>query len=169
MATFVRNIAPWMLSACSGRALRKRVKNRYRSDKLDSSRQPGPSEASIIPTPQDVAVSGIESATMTKMTSYINVAGQPTLLSIRPSYSTHIPPPDTKHYNVQEGQLLYLQYVPPRSYCQRCTHAADKSTWWGCGNHIPTVMDDVPDQDRCSCSPQVDVEGKKYPPKAANA
>lgn len=62
--------------------------------------------------PQDVAVSGIESATMTKMTSYINVAGQPTLLSIRPSSSTHIPPPDTKHYNVQEGQLLYLQYAP---------------------------------------------------------
>jgi hypothetical protein len=45
----------------------------------------------------------------------------------------------------------------------------DKITWWGCGNHIPSVMDSVPQTERCTCEPQVDKEGKKYPPKAAKA
>lgn len=44
----------------------------------------------------------------------------------------------------------------------------DKSTWFGCGQHIPSVMDDIPNEQRCSCEPQVEAEGKKYPPKAAN-
>lgn len=69
---------------------------------------------------------------------------------------------------VQESQLLYLPYVFLHVACMD-TNVTDKSTWWGCGNHISTVMDDIPDSDRCTCTPQVDFEGKKYPPKAANA
>ncbi|KAL2214932.1 hypothetical protein M432DRAFT_643160 [Thermoascus aurantiacus ATCC 26904] len=41
-----------------------------------------------------------------------------------------------------------------------------KATWFGCGQHIPTVMDQVPEQDRCRCEPKVEKDGKLYPPKA---
>ncbi|KFY16015.1 hypothetical protein V491_05469 [Pseudogymnoascus sp. VKM F-3775] len=41
-------------------------------------------------------------------------------------------------------------------------------TWWGCGSHIPSVMDNVPEDDRCTCEPKVDVNGTNYPPKAAS-
>ena len=47
--------------------------------------------------------------------------------------------------------------------------STDKVTWWGCGSHIPSVMDSVPESDWCACEPQVEKEGKKYPPKAARA
>jgi hypothetical protein len=30
-------------------------------------------------------------------------------------------------------------------------------------------MDSVPDADRCTCEPQVEKDGKKYPPMAATA
>ncbi|KAF2835675.1 hypothetical protein M501DRAFT_997816 [Patellaria atrata CBS 101060] len=42
----------------------------------------------------------------------------------------------------------------------------DKATWWGCGNHVPSVMDRIPEADRCVCSPKIEREGKAYPPKA---
>lgn len=45
----------------------------------------------------------------------------------------------------------------------------DKVTWWGCGSHIPSVMDSIPEGDWCACTPQVEKDGKKYPPKAAKA
>lgn len=45
----------------------------------------------------------------------------------------------------------------------------DKVTWWGCGSHIPSVMDSIPEGEWCSCTPQVEKDGKKYPPKAAKA
>lgn len=44
-----------------------------------------------------------------------------------------------------------------------------KRSWWGCGNHVPSVMDSVSESDRCDCEPQVEKEGKKYPPKADKA
>jgi hypothetical protein len=41
-----------------------------------------------------------------------------------------------------------------------------KTSWFGCGNHIPGVLDSVPADQLCTCEPKVEVEGKKYPPKA---
>jgi len=41
---------------------------------------------------------------------------------------------------------------------------AEKSTWWGCGNHVPMVLDQVKEEDRCKCEPKVEREGKQYPP-----
>jgi hypothetical protein len=35
--------------------------------------------------------------------------------------------------------------------------------------HIPSVMDPVPEADRCQCGPKVEVEGKQYPRKAEKA
>ena len=58
-----------------------------------------------------------------------------------------------------------------RSGCKRvkANNLVDKVTWWGCGNHIPSVMDSIPESERCACTPQVERDGKKYPPKAAKA
>ncbi|KEQ57573.1 uncharacterized protein M437DRAFT_61227 [Aureobasidium melanogenum CBS 110374] len=54
--------------------------------------------------------------------------------------------------------------------CQKatCTDCGKKS-WWGCGTHIPVVMNPIPSGDRCSCGPKVTVAGQEYPPKAAQA
>lgn len=49
------------------------------------------------------------------------------------------------------------------------TSLSGKRSWWGCGNHIPSIMDTVPEPDRCNCEPKVEVDGSKYPPKAAKA
>lgn len=49
-----------------------------------------------------------------------------------------------------------------KATCDNC----GKSTWWGCGSHVAMVMDSVPEDERCTCEPKVDVGGTKYPPKA---
>ncbi|KAF2495268.1 hypothetical protein BU16DRAFT_434206, partial [Lophium mytilinum] len=49
--------------------------------------------------------------------------------------------------------------------CKKATCSiCQKSTWWGCGNHVPSVMDSVADSERCTCEPKVTKEGKEYPP-----
>lgn len=42
------------------------------------------------------------------------------------------------------------------------TSSLDKKTWWGCGQHVPTVMDKVAEEDRCTCTPKVEKGGKEY-------
>ncbi|KAM3499708.1 hypothetical protein MY10362_007061 [Beauveria mimosiformis] len=42
----------------------------------------------------------------------------------------------------------------------------EKSTWWGCGSHVPMVMDAIPEQERCACDPKIERDGKQYPPMA---
>jgi hypothetical protein len=39
----------------------------------------------------------------------------------------------------------------------------EKQSWWGCGNHVPIVLDRVPAARRCSCEPAITREGKTYP------
>ncbi|KAL2357744.1 hypothetical protein BJ546DRAFT_834914 [Cryomyces antarcticus] len=48
-----------------------------------------------------------------------------------------------------------------KSSCDTCK----KATWWGCGNHVPMVMDPIPEEERCTCEPKIEKEGNKYPPK----
>ncbi|EMF12786.1 uncharacterized protein SEPMUDRAFT_44142 [Sphaerulina musiva SO2202] len=43
-----------------------------------------------------------------------------------------------------------------------------KSTWWGCGSHVPSVMDSINEADRCTCEPKVEKDGKSYPPMGKN-
>ncbi|KEQ84316.1 hypothetical protein M438DRAFT_211304 [Aureobasidium pullulans EXF-150] len=38
-------------------------------------------------------------------------------------------------------------------------------SWWGCGRHIPATMDKVPRDQRCTCGPPLEIDGKMYPPK----
>ena len=89
-------------------------------------------------------------------------------------YTDQLPLHSNQH--VQEGHLRYVPYaallLPPHAHDKRLTGTmlafaiVDKATWWGCGNHVPTIMDSVPEEDRCACEPQVEREGKMYPPMA---
>ncbi|OAA79721.1 hypothetical protein LEL_03207 [Akanthomyces lecanii RCEF 1005] len=49
-----------------------------------------------------------------------------------------------------------------KAACDTCK----KSTWWGCGSHVPMVMDTIPEEERCACEPKVERDGKQYPPMA---
>jgi len=48
-------------------------------------------------------------------------------------------------------------------YLNQIANAAllDKKTWWGCGNHVPMVMDKIPESEWCDCEEgKVEKEGK---------
>ncbi|KAF2770447.1 hypothetical protein EJ03DRAFT_310784 [Teratosphaeria nubilosa] len=47
-----------------------------------------------------------------------------------------------------------------KATCSKC----QKTTWRGCGSHIPSVMDNIPQNEQCTCEPKVERDGKKYPP-----
>ncbi|OAL52116.1 hypothetical protein IQ07DRAFT_586449 [Pyrenochaeta sp. DS3sAY3a] len=47
-----------------------------------------------------------------------------------------------------------------KAACDSC----HKTTWWGCGKHIPGVMSNVPSEQWCQCGPRVEREGQEYPP-----
>ncbi|KAL3487486.1 hypothetical protein BJX62DRAFT_240978 [Aspergillus germanicus] len=51
-----------------------------------------------------------------------------------------------------------------KAICSTC----QKTTWWGCGAHIPAVLDCVPESERCTCTPKVERDGKEYPPKGSH-
>ncbi|KAF4456474.1 Pyroglutamyl-peptidase 1 [Fusarium austroafricanum] len=70
-------------------------------------------------------------------------------------------------HNVQESHLRNLQYVHLHILRSTTKQTLDKTSWWGCGSHIQTVIDNVPEADRCSCEPRVEVGGVSYPPMAA--
>ncbi|KAL5042075.1 hypothetical protein BDW71DRAFT_211533 [Aspergillus fruticulosus] len=63
-------------------------------------------------------------------------------------------------------------YLFPFLFLKMCMKATcstcQKTTWWGCGNHIPAVLDAVPESERCTCEPKVERDGKQYPPKGSN-
>jgi hypothetical protein len=45
-------------------------------------------------------------------------------------------------------------------------YETEKKTWVGCGYHIPSVLDRVPEEQWCTCEPRVERDGKSYPPMA---
>ncbi|KAL2256755.1 hypothetical protein VTK26DRAFT_1178 [Humicola hyalothermophila] len=45
--------------------------------------------------------------------------------------------------------------------CPTCA----KKTWRGCGNHVPSVFANVPEDEWCTCEPKVEINGKSYPPQ----
>ncbi|KAF3050968.1 hypothetical protein E8E11_010503 [Didymella keratinophila] len=47
-----------------------------------------------------------------------------------------------------------------KAACDTC----NKTTWWGCGKHVSGVMNHVPADEWCTCTPRVTVEDKTYPP-----
>ena len=52
-----------------------------------------------------------------------------------------------------------------RGTCSTCSRAS----WFGCGKHIPQVMDRIPESERCTCTPQTERDGKLYPPMTDKA
>ena len=51
-----------------------------------------------------------------------------------------------------------------QSDCISLPAITEGTTWYGCGSHIPSVLDSVPESERCDCGPQVERNGKMYPP-----
>ncbi|CAK7235784.1 hypothetical protein SCUCBS95973_009385 [Sporothrix curviconia] len=47
--------------------------------------------------------------------------------------------------------------------CPTCS----KQSWRGCGNHIPQALSQYKEEEWCTCTPRVEVNGKEYPPAAA--
>lgn len=74
----------------------------------------------------------------------------------------------SNHQDVYESYLFHLPYVPLHIPLPNVLIIADKATWWGCGSHIPAVLDSVPESERCTCTPKVERDGKEYPPKGSN-
>ncbi|KAG9243751.1 hypothetical protein BJ878DRAFT_509340 [Calycina marina] len=46
--------------------------------------------------------------------------------------------------------------------CPTCKN----TTWSGCGNHVPTAFNGIPEPSRCTCVPQIERNGEMYPPQA---
>jgi hypothetical protein len=74
---------------------------------------------------------------------------------------------------VHESNLLNLPYATLFFFFQLSnldplTPLTEKTTWWGCGAHIPAVLDSVPESERCTCTPKVERDGKEYPPKGSH-
>ena len=55
-------------------------------------------------------------------------------------------------------------FLPRHTWCLCLTRLLDKTTWWGCGNHIAGVMESVPSDQWCTCGPRIEKEGHQYPP-----
>ena len=74
-----------------------------------------------------------------------------------------------------KGHRLQLQQVPQtlqrvRKTIAMCRPATcdncKKTSWVGCGLHIPAAMDPVPKDERCTCAHPADsATSKDYPPK----
>ncbi|PNY24815.1 Uncharacterized protein TCAP_05247 [Tolypocladium capitatum] len=72
-------------------------------------------------------------------------------VSPRPAFSRATP--ETPSLAGHAGTSAY-SYTPP----------AEKTSWWGCGTHVASVMDAVPAAERCTCAPAIERAGKTYPP-----
>lgn len=61
--------------------------------------------------------------------------------------------------------MIQWRYITaPRASRVNVDMFADKTTWWGCGKHVAGVMSNVPVEQWCTCGPQVEQQGQKYPP-----
>jgi len=58
----------------------------------------------------------------------------------------------------------YAATLPSRLSTDTSLLLTAKVSWIGCGLHVPRVMDIIPENERCTCGPKVEKEGKMYPP-----
>lgn len=85
----------------------------------------------------------------------------------------------SSHYSdrqhVQQNDLSKLPYVSlsaewprlkfPERQSTLTLNSPEKSTWRGCGLHIPTVMNAVSKDQWCTCVPKTTVGDDEFPPK----
>jgi hypothetical protein len=64
--------------------------------------------------------------------------------------------------------IIKAQHHHPNSFTRDLTIPAGGVTWFGCGSHIPSVLDSIPENQRCGCGPQIERSGKMYPPGGKN-
>jgi len=61
--------------------------------------------------------------------------------------TSSLSPPYLPHFR------LHSSHIQPHLLIHRTDSLKKgKKTWWGCGQHVPNVMDDVPEAERCSVS-----------------
>jgi hypothetical protein len=68
-------------------------------------------------------------------------------------------PPPTASHILARLVVIETLYQP-----SLLTTSIDKRTWFGCGMHVPSVMDSVPKNDWCDCEPKTEKNGTEYPP-----
>ncbi|EER23978.1 hypothetical protein CPC735_053480 [Coccidioides posadasii C735 delta SOWgp] len=50
--------------------------------------------------------------------------------------------------------------------CMQATcSVCEKKTWRGCGQHVPSVMDHIPKDQWCTCTPKTKIGETEFPPK----
>jgi len=69
-----------------------------------------------------------------------------------------------RSHTISTPQPLRIELIVANAHADHIC-CVEKATWWGCGNHVPSVLDQIPEGDRCACEPKVEKEGKMYPPK----
>ncbi|GMM34305.1 hypothetical protein DASC09_016300 [Saccharomycopsis crataegensis] len=61
--------------------------------------------------------------------------------------------------------FLYFQSITNYKMCMPATcNTCDKTTWKGCGLHVPYAMDSIPKSQWCTCK-SADGSLSEYPPK----
>ena len=95
---------------------------------------------------------------------------------------------DSQHHTYIIPIALYRIPQPPKmckaGTCTNCrtsrtfsipstsvanTNSTERASWWGCGKHIPDVMNRVPKDKWCTCEPTLWRGGTGYPPMAPKA
>ncbi|KAG9681066.1 hypothetical protein KCU76_g14743, partial [Aureobasidium melanogenum] len=58
------------------------------------------------------------------------------------------------------ASLALMTHIP----ASLLTTSIGKRTWFGCGMHVPSVMDSIPKSEWCDCEPKTEKNGTEYPP-----
>ena len=93
------------------------------------------------------------------------VKNQPAPPAVRPSLplSLSVTPSDPPSSNPNSNPN------PSSTFAHCPAYKTEKSTWWGCGNHIPAVLTPLPREEWCTCEPKVEKEGVMWPPMGKTA
>ncbi|OJD10556.1 hypothetical protein AJ78_08467 [Emergomyces pasteurianus Ep9510] len=88
----------------------------------------------------------------------------------KPRAPTRAPPDPVLYFDA--SHLLPLKSVrneqsPLHSRSIEVLHTLhnSKTTWRGCGQHVANVMDSVPSDLWCTCTPKQKIGEKEYPPR----
>ncbi|TGO25777.1 hypothetical protein BPAE_0073g00430 [Botrytis paeoniae] len=61
--------------------------------------------------------------------------------------------------------VCFLPRLPLILHHTNIGGAAEKETWFGCGQHLPSVFSSIPADQECTCIPKFEKDGVQYPPK----
>ncbi|THV51295.1 hypothetical protein BGAL_0116g00270 [Botrytis galanthina] len=61
--------------------------------------------------------------------------------------------------------VCFSPRLPLISHHTNIGGTAEKETWIGCGQHLPSVFSSIPADQECTCIPKFEKDGVQYPPK----